>query len=807
MKIKTKITAPTVFFFAFYGLIAAVLVSKMIANNVNEQVMQSHEATVKSMEIAADDKIKEIHNTINRIAKKAVLQAALFAGTPDVIKAYNRAHTGNINDEADPKVQEARERLRDYFEPIIDEYTEHTGDDELRMHFHLPNGRSLVRLWRDGWQAVRNGEEVDISDDLSSFRKTVLAVNQQTHKPITGIEVVGSGFVIVGITPIDNNGDKHLGSNEIIYSFNSLLKVSKTSSLIDYAVYIDADLLSTANMLKDASIHPVIDGKFVLMNGTNKELSTPLITGDLLGKGREKTFSQESGNFFLTAFPIKDFTDKTVGVMVIVNDISDQVSMISKIKADGKKTIASLQKNISIGMVLAIAGFVIGLMVFISYVVNRPLTNALKFCQALGKGDLSATLPMGKALDCAQIMQCNQPECRSYGKEAHCWSESGSFSSNPCCPKAMDGGDCMECKVYKKGIDDELTVMGSALNSLKDEMLLRATTVEKIGDGDLTQKVGIASDADTLGKAINSMVDHLNSMVKNVLNNSQKLSSSSDELSDVCNRLAASSEEISAQSSTIAGATEEISVNTQNVTGSVSEISSSMQGAASATEEMSASIAEIGTNAEEGTRVTQDALEKAGAATQAITALDQAAQEISEVTKVIGDISGQTKLLALNATIEAARAGEAGKGFAVVAGEVKELARQTSDATDNIAVRINEVQAGTEKAVQIIAEVTEIVGQVNDSSSLITTSVSEQVSVAHEIAAAVSQANDGTNSISTALGELTQGTGEVSANIHSVNQGTTESTEGINAINKASGELADLAHHLQDMMSKFKIDR
>ena len=412
---------------------------------------------------------------------------------------------------------------------------------------------------------------------------------------------------------------------------------------------------------------------------------------------------------------------------------------------------------------------------------------------------------MGKALPCSDIMQCNRPECPSYGKETQCWTESGSFAAVASCPKAKDGGDCKDCKVYKKGIDDELTIMGSALNALRDEQLKRTKILELVGNGDLTRHVTVSSEMDTFGKSLNQMIDNLSDLVKSILANAHELTSSSRDLSDVSTRLSASSEQISSQAATIAGATEEISVNTKNVTDTVRQIAQSMQSAAGATEEMSASIAEIGHNAEKGTQITRTALDKAGAATQAITALDHLAGEISDVTRVIGEISEQTKLLALNATIEAARAGEAGKGFAVVAGEVKELARQTSEATGNIAARINDVQSGTQQAVSIISEVTHIVGQVNDSSAMITSAVSEQVTVAQEIAAAVAQANDGTNSISSALEELSSGTGEVSANIQHVNQGTTDNTKGIIQISASSERLADLARQLEEMMSRFTI--
>ena len=805
MNIRTKITAPTVFFFILFGVMGAFLVSRLISITVNHQVQQAEATMQQSLQISTDEKIREIDNTIDRIARKALNEAALFAGSPEVIAAYQVALTGNIDDEEDAQAQKAREQLRAYFKPIIADYTEHTGAQSLRIHFHLPNGRSLVRLWRDGWQAVRDGEEVDVSDDISAFRKSVLTVNNESHKALTGIEIVPSGFVIFGIAPINDTQGRHLGSNEVIYEIDSLMQVSKTSKVVDYAIYLDADQLGVATMMQDAAKYPMIDNRFVLQTGTNTELSTPLIKGNFLARGHETPYSEQSGSFYLTGFPVKNFTGKTVGVMVIINDIAEQVGLIADIKQDGAAAVSTLRRNIAIGMLIATFCFVSGLIFFITVVINRPLNDSVDFCKKLGKGNLSATLNMGKALNCSEIMQCNRPECPSFGKQAFCWEESGSFAAVASCPKAREGGDCKDCKVYKKGIDDELTVMGSALNALRDELLIRTQVVEKIGNGDLRQSVTISSDMDTFGKSLNKMISNLNSLVTGILDNSRQLTTSAHELSQVAGQLSTSSEEISSQSGNIAGATEEISVNTQNVAETVKQIAQSMQSAASATEEMSASIAEIGANAEQGTLVTRTALEKAGAATKAITVLEQAAGEISEVTRVIGDISEQTKLLALNATIEAARAGEAGKGFAVVAGEVKELARQTSEATGNIAARISEVQASTRQAVAIISEVSEIVGQVNDSSGMITGAVSEQVTVAQDIAASVARANDGTNSISTALEELSTGTSEVSSNIQAVNQRTTDNTAGINTVSNAAVQLADLAKRLEEMMRRFHI--
>ncbi len=169
MKLSTKLTVPAVSIIIIIGLAAGFFVNKVVSDNVNRQIKRAEDTMEHSLKIAADNKVKELNNTIKRISKKALNQAALFTGNAEVIGAYELALVGNIDDEKDPLVQQGRTQLRYYFKPLLADYKKFTGAKAFKMHFHLPNGRSFVRLWRDGWQTMRNGEKIDVSDDISSF--------------------------------------------------------------------------------------------------------------------------------------------------------------------------------------------------------------------------------------------------------------------------------------------------------------------------------------------------------------------------------------------------------------------------------------------------------------------------------------------------------------------------------------------------------------------------------------------------------------------------------------------------------------
>jgi methyl-accepting chemotaxis protein len=254
--------------------------------------------------------------------------------------------------------------------------------------------------------------------------------------------------------------------------------------------------------------------------------------------------------------------------------------------------------------------------------------------------------------------------------------------------------------------------------------------------------------------------------------NAQSLGSASEELSAVAQQMSSNSEETAAQSNVVASASEQVSKNVATV--------------ATSAEEMSASVREIAKNANDAARVATTAVKVAEDTNQTIAKLGQSSIEIGKVIKVITSIAQQTNLLALNATIEAARAGEAGKGFAVVANEVKELAKQTAAATEDISAKIEAIQSDTKGAVTAIADIAKIIGQINDISSTIASAVEEQSATTNEIAR---NAN-----------EAAKGSTEISRNITNVSTAARSTTEGANNTLSAATEQARLAASLKEVV-------
>ena len=220
------------------------------------------------------------------------------------------------------------------------------------------------------------------------------------------------------------------------------------------------------------------------------------------------------------------------------------------------------------------------------------------------------------------------------------------------------------------------------------------------------------------------------------------------------------------------------------------EVSAAIQTVASATEQMAASANEIARNASEASATVAEAVSSVEAANQTMTELRDASGKINDIVRTITAVAEQTNLLALNATIEAARAGDAGKGFAVVASEVKDLAQETARATEDIVQRVEAIQIDTTQAIEAIARISEVIGQINDHQATIASTVEEQSATTHEMTRSIGEAATGVNGIA---GSITEVAGIV--------QATTSDTA---QARQAATALADMGTELRGLVGRFR---
>ena len=327
------------------------------------------------------------------------------------------------------------------------------------------------------------------------------------------------------------------------------------------------------------------------------------------------------------------------------------------------------------------------------------------------------------------------------------------------------------------------------------------------GEGDLTKRLDATAkdEIGELGLWFNTFIAKLQGIIVKLGENSTGINNSASHLSSIAGELSQGAADTSQRSESVATASEEMSANLNNVAAAMEESATNTNMVASAAEEMSSTIREIAENAERARNVSSKAVNQAQNASEKMGELGSAAQKIGQVTETITEISEQTNLLALNATIEAARAGEAGKGFAVVANEIKELAKQTAGATQNIKQQIDEVQRTTELTVTEINQISEVIGNVNEIITTIAAAVEEQTAATREIADNIAQASQGIQEVNENVSQSSAVAGTISQDIAQVNRAAGAISNNSKQVESSSSDLYRLAQELKKVVDSFKV--
>lgn len=327
------------------------------------------------------------------------------------------------------------------------------------------------------------------------------------------------------------------------------------------------------------------------------------------------------------------------------------------------------------------------------------------------------------------------------------------------------------------------------------------------GGGDLTKKI-IKKSNDEIGEIsdnYNKFIEKLHGLITHIFNVSHKVATSSTELSSISTQIASNAEEMSIQTAIVASSTGEATANINSISSATEEMSVSVNSVAAAIKEMNTSLSEVAKNCQKELQIAKDANTHAKNSIDVMYKLSETARNIGNITNVINEIAEQTRLLALNATIEAAHAGEAGKGFAVVAGEVKELARQTSDATQKIVRQISEMQTNVKLAESANKAVSAVIDEVNNISLIIVSAVEEQSATVNAISINVNGLSDGAQDVSKNIIESARGLREISANIAGTNNAVADTAKGIVQVKTSAEDLAKMSENLKLLLSQFKL--
>ena len=646
------------------------------------------------------------------------------------------------------------ERDRELLEEMLLESYQEISEEMAQFQFHLPDSTSFLRLHRPD----------KYGDDLSSFRFTVNQANEN-QELVSGIEEGKGGYGLRVVSPVEYQGE-HLGTVEFGSSLGEgFLGEIEQNFAGDYYLYSLSDEQSVS--WDEDSTNWIASTTESDPYQVEDELISRLKSGE--------TIIQSQGSNNLLLLPFEDYKGDISGYFKAAFDRSEIVNSLN-----------NLARNVAI---FALLGILITLIItfYISKKIFDPLEDFEGMFAALALGNLNVSYPI-KTVNCSEIMDCGEESCPDFDRDGvTCWFDVGSyapeFGKEVHCPKIKTGEyeDCTECEVYKEVNKNE---------------------IEK------------------LGAWFNKFADVLRGLIKDMIDMSTNLSASSQELTATGEELSASAEEIGNAMQTVASGAEEQSAQVEETSATIAELREQISSVNKNSDEMAERAGNVMDDIESGNQAlssSEASISKVKNNTQttaeAIDSLGQSSEEIGEIVSLINGISEQTNLLALNAAIEAARAGEAGRGFSVVAEEIRELAEQSSEATDDISKLIKSIQKDVEKAVENMEEneeaVEESVEAINTTATSfdkITNEAEDLETLIKNIRNEVEKMNQNSVHVKESVDEISEVSETAAANAEEVAASSEEQAASTQSVVDASEELVNMVERLNKIVEQFDFD-
>lgn len=327
------------------------------------------------------------------------------------------------------------------------------------------------------------------------------------------------------------------------------------------------------------------------------------------------------------------------------------------------------------------------------------------------------------------------------------------------------------------------------------------------GEGDLTQRLAytVNDEVGALSKWFNTFIEKLQKIVREITESVHALTSFSGDFSEASTGTGKAADELRIKAQTASNAVDGVASSLEEMSSSAQNMSTSVGSITTSINEMSLSINEVAKNCQHETRIATDADNQANMALKAINELGVKSKDIEKILELIKNIADRTNLLSLNATIEAASAGEAGKGFAVVASEVKELSKQTAEATESIGKNIEEMQKKTNAAIEIIEKIATIINEINSISHTIASSVEEQSATVSEISGNANSTNDVASGIAQKIISSADNIKKVTQIINDVKTVASENDRSSKNMIQLVTEFTRLTEKVETIVRQFKV--